>query len=56
MKRADLENILRASRGITGESDFIVLGSQSILAVHPDAPRELRASMEADIYPRHRRT
>jgi len=54
MKRAELEHILRASKGITGESDFIVLGSQSILGLHPDAPRELRVSMEADLYPRRR--
>ena len=54
MKRSDLEHILRASKGLTGESEFIVLGSQSILGLHPDAPRELRNSMEADLYPKHR--
>jgi hypothetical protein len=54
MKRADLEHILRASKEITGETEFIVLGSQSILGPYPDAPRELRASMEADLYPRRR--
>jgi hypothetical protein len=52
MKRADLEHILRASKGITGESEFIVIGSQSILAKFPDAPRGLRQSMEVDLYPR----
>lgn len=54
MKRADLEHILRASKEITGEAEFIILGSQSILGSHPDAPRELRGSMEADLYPRNR--
>jgi len=54
MKRADLEHILRACKDITGESEFIVLGSQSILGCHPDAPRELRNSMEADLYPKDR--
>jgi hypothetical protein len=54
MKRADLEHILRASKGTTGESEFIVIGSQCILGRHPDAPRVLRQSMEADIYPRHK--
>jgi hypothetical protein len=53
MKRADLEHILRASKGVTGETEFIVIGSQSILGKHPDAPRVLRESMEADLYPRH---
>ena len=52
MNRSELEHILRASKGITGESDFIVVGSQSILGRHPDAPKVLRGSMEADVYPR----
>jgi hypothetical protein len=54
MKRSDLEHILRASKGITGETEFIIIGSQSILGPHPDAPRVLRHSMELDIYPRYR--
>ena len=54
MKRADLEHIPRASKGVTGESEFVVIGSQAILGPHPDAPRELRESMEADLYPRLR--
>lgn len=54
MKRSELEHILRASKGITGESEFIVIGSQSILGRFPDAPRELRQSMEADLYPKFR--
>lgn len=52
MKRADLEHILRACSGVTGETEFIVIGSQAVLGRHPDAPRVLRQSMEADIYPR----
>jgi hypothetical protein len=54
MKRSDLEHILRASKGVTGETEFIVIGSQSILGRFPDAPRALRESMEADLYPRFR--
>ena len=54
MKRADLEHILRASKGVTGETEFIVIGSQAILGPFPDAPRVLRESMEADLYPRFR--
>ena len=54
MKRSDLEHILRASKGVTGETEFIVIGSQAILGQFPDAPRVLRQSMEADLYPRHR--
>jgi hypothetical protein len=52
MKRADLEHILRACKGTTGETEFIVVGSQAILGKFPDAPRVLRYSMEADVYPK----
>ena len=52
MKRQELEHIVRAAAGITGEKEFIVLGSQSILGKFPDAPHSLRHSMEVDIYPR----
>ena len=54
MKRSDLEHILRASKGVTGETEFIVIGSQAILGPFPDAPRVLRQSMEADLYPKYR--
>jgi hypothetical protein len=54
MKRSDLEHILRASKGVTGETEFVVIGSQAILGRFPDAPRVLRQSMEADLYPRYR--
>src|SRR5688572_4667997 len=54
MKRADLEHVLRASKDVTGETEFIVLGSQSILGRFPEAPPEFCASLEVDIYPRHR--
>lgn len=51
MNRQELEHIVRAAAGITGETEFIVIGSQSILGKFPDAPRTLRQSMEADILP-----
>lgn len=54
MKRSELEHILRASRDVTGECEFIVIGSQSILGPVPDAPKVLRQSMEADLYPKSR--
>jgi hypothetical protein len=54
MKRADLEHVLRASKDITGETEFIVLGSQSLLGPYPDAPAELCVSMEVDLYPKNR--
>src|SRR5437763_1098071 len=42
MKRVDLEHILRASKGTTGETEFVIIGSQAILGRHPDAPRASR--------------
>lgn len=52
MNRWELEHLLRASSGITGAKDFVIIGSQSVLGKHPDAPKELRRSMELDIYAR----
>lgn len=52
MNAEQLRHILRASASITGERIFIVIGSQAILASHPDAPRSLRKSIEGDTYPR----
>lgn len=54
MRREDLEHIIRAAGALTNEYEFIVIGSQSILGAHPNAPSELLASQEADIYPMHR--
>lgn len=54
MNRQELEHIIRAAAGITGQKEFIVVGSQSILGKFPDAPRALRHSMELDLYPEDR--
>lgn len=36
---------------VVGETEFVVVGSQSILGSYPDAPEALLRSQEADIYP-----
>ena len=54
MKRAQLEHILRASSAITEDTEFIVIGSQSILGQLPDAPAELLRSMEVDLFPKNK--
>ena len=51
MNRKQLEHVLRASGSICGCRGLVVVGSQAILGAHPDAPRELCMSMEADVYP-----
>lgn len=55
MRRQDLEHIIRAAADVTGDREIVVIGSQAILGQHPDAPRQLLLSPEADIYPLHRR-
>ena len=53
MNRADLEHIIRAAAANSGDDDIVVVGSQAILGQFPDAPRSLRQSMEADVYPKN---
>ncbi|MYA88048.1 MAG: hypothetical protein F4X97_06285 [Boseongicola sp. SB0662_bin_57] len=54
MEMNELAHVLRAARAITGESVFMIVGSQAILAQHPDAPAAMKMSMEVDILPRDR--
>jgi len=51
MTRGELEHLIRAAAEVTGEYEFVVIGSQSILGPIPNPPAELTMSMEADIYP-----
>ena len=53
MTAEQLRHLLRAAASITGEREFVVIGSQAILGSHPDAPRSLRKSIESDTYPLH---
>ncbi len=55
MRRSQLEHALRASKEITGEKDFIVIGSCSILGQYPKKGEFLtRLTKEIDIYPREK--
>jgi hypothetical protein len=51
MKRSELEHLIRAAGSIADDSEIVVIGSQSILGQFPDAPPELLASAEADLFP-----
>jgi hypothetical protein len=53
MRRVDLEHVIAAAAQILGEDEFVVVGSQAILASYPDAPASLLRSQEADVYPRN---
>jgi hypothetical protein len=54
MKRSELEHLIRAAGAIADDTDIVVIGSQSILGQFPDAPANLLASAEADLFPLHR--
>jgi hypothetical protein len=51
MTREQLEHIIRASADITGQYEFIIVGSQSILGPVPNPESVFTMSAEADIYP-----
>lgn len=53
MTRAQLEHVIRAAATIADDDEIVVVGSQSVLGQHPDAPPDLLVSVEADVYPRH---
>jgi hypothetical protein len=50
MHRQQLEHIIRASAGITGATEFVIIGSQAVLGQFPQAPAELLVSIEADVF------
>src|SRR5579863_3961958 len=50
MHRQQLEHIIRAVTGITGATEFVIIGSQAVLGQFPQAPDELLVSIEADIF------
>ena len=50
MQRLQLEHIIRAAAGITGATEFVIVGSQAVLGQFPQAPEELLVSIEADVF------
>jgi len=53
MKRVDLEHIIRAACDIAADDAIVIIGSQSILGAHADAPDEMLVSDEADVFPQN---
>ncbi|MBV8100680.1 MAG: hypothetical protein JOZ31_16155 [Verrucomicrobia bacterium] len=51
MNRQEFEHIIKACANATNGHEFLIIGSQAILGSVPDAPRELRVSMELDVCP-----
>ena len=54
MTREQLEHAIRAACDVANDTELIIFGSQAILGEHPDAPPDLRASVEVDIQPLNR--
>jgi hypothetical protein len=50
--REELEHAIRAACDVAGDSAVYVFGSQAILGQFPDAPPDLRQSVEVDVSPR----
>jgi hypothetical protein len=49
MKKQQVDHVLRAAGEITGEKQFIVIGSQSLHGKYPDLPDEILLSAEVDL-------
>ncbi len=49
MTRDQLEHAIRAACDVSGDTEILVFGSQSILGSFPEAPESLRASVEVDV-------
>ena len=49
MKKQQVDHILRFAGEITGETQFIIIGSQSLHGKHPDVPDEIVMSFEVDL-------
>jgi len=54
MTRDQLEHAIRAACDVADDNELLIFGSQAILGEHPDAPPDLRASVEVDVQPRNR--
>jgi hypothetical protein len=49
MKKQQLDHILRSAGTITGEKQFVIIGSQALHARYPDLPDVICASIGADL-------
>jgi uncharacterized nucleotidyltransferase DUF6036 len=51
MRRHELEHIIRAASVISGEREFVLVGTASLLASVPEPPQGLAFTRDADLYP-----
>ena len=50
MRRSELEHVIRAACGVTGAREIVIIVSQSVLGLFPNAPDTLLVSIEADVF------
>ncbi len=53
MDREALFHVVSVAAQLTAEDEFVVIGSQAIVGIYPNAPEEMLRSIEADIYPKN---
>jgi hypothetical protein len=51
LRKADFHHVIAAAADVSGETEFVVIGSQAILGCIDEPPESMLRSMEADIYP-----
>jgi len=49
MKKRQVDHVLRAAGRITGEKQFIIVGSQALHGEYPDLPDQILTSFEVDL-------
>jgi len=49
MRKQQIDHVLRAAGRITGEKQFVIIGSQALHATYPDLPDEIVRSAEVDL-------
>lgn len=49
MKKQQLDHVLRAAGRITGQNQFLIIGSQSLHGKHPDLPDDIARSAKVDL-------
>ncbi len=49
MQKRQLDHVLRAAGRITGEKEFVIIGSQALHARYPDLPDDIVRSAEVDL-------
>src|SRR5579862_8543933 len=50
MKKREVDHVLRAAGRITGEKQFIIIGSQALHGKYPDLADEIVRSVEVDLF------